>query len=112
MATEAHGDDAELSTNAKLAHSQSATYRCAVVEEWRVNIDTVFEIVYIHNATAEPEAVWNAQDAVDCNCSNLTLYLSAALRCEMQGPSNNNSVFWFKQWSLTLQTFRFFRRPR
>lgn len=48
----------------------------------RVKIDTVFVCVYICNATAEPESVWNAQDAVDCNCSNLTLYLSAALRCD------------------------------
>ena len=55
MATEAHGDDTESSTNAKLAHSQSATYRCAVVEEWRVNIDTVFEIQLLCIYITQPQ---------------------------------------------------------
>ena len=42
--------------------------------------------------TAAPDSVWNAHDAVDCNCSNLTLYLSAVFGCITQSQDKKTGI--------------------
>ena len=63
----------ELSTDATLAYSWSAAERAVLGEAEQSD-----------SVTAAPDSVWNAHDAVDCNCSNLTLYLSAVFGCITQ----------------------------